>query len=211
MTLTPDHFAYIADHTRANDPFMTELREAAKAADIPSISIGAPQASFMQIILKLRGARDVVEVGTLGGYSAIAMARALPAGGMVRTIELDPMHADFAEAWIAKSDVADKVRVHRGAGADVLKTFADGSADACFLDADKGNYPIYLEECLRILRPGGIVMADNALGFGRLLTAPEDDPGVGAIRRFNDIMAADNRLHSVIVPLGDGCWVGVKE
>ncbi|MGE0431975.1 MAG: O-methyltransferase [Planctomycetota bacterium] len=208
--LNDEHFRYIAEHTAGDDEFMASLKAAAREAGIPSIAINATQASFMQIILKLRGARHVVEVGTLGGYSAIAMARALPADGLVQTIELEPTHADFAESWIAKSDVAGRVKVLRGAGADVLRTLPDASADACFLDADKENYPLYLEECLRILRPGGLVMADNAMGFGRLLTAGDDDRGVAAIRRFNDIMAADQRLHGVIVPLGDGCWVAQK-
>lgn len=210
-TLTRGHLQYIAEHTQRDDEFLLALREAAEKAEIPSISISSAQASFMQVVLKLHGARSVIEVGTLFGYSAIIMARALPEGGRVRTIELDNRHADFAEEWIARSDVADKVEVLRGAGVDVLPKLETGSADACFLDADKANYPAYLDECLRILPVGGLVMADNALGFGRLLTAPDDDPGVGAVRRFNDYIAAQARVHAVIAPIGDGCWVGVKE
>ena len=209
--LTRRHLAYIAERTRGDDDFLADLKAAAEKLDIPRIWISPAQASFMQIILKLHGAKSVIEVGTLAGYSAIQMARALPADGRVRTIELEDKHADFAEEWIAKSDVAGKVEVLRGAGVDVLPKLEPVSADACFLDADKANYPKYLDECLRILPVGGLIRADNALGFGRLLTAPEDDAGVGAVRRFNDYMAGNPRVHGVITPIGDGCWVGVKE
>src|SRR5262245_2213164 len=114
------HFAYVQEHTRGEDDFLRELKSAARDAGIPAIWISPEQASFLQIVLRTRGAREVVEVGTLAGYSAIAMARALPPGGRVRTIELSDAHADFAETWIARSDVAGKVEVLRGRGADVL-------------------------------------------------------------------------------------------
>ncbi|HZM00237.1 MAG TPA: class I SAM-dependent methyltransferase, partial [Planctomycetota bacterium] len=164
----------------------------------------------MQILLRAIGARTVVEVGTLAGYSAIAMARALPAGGQVHTIELDPRHADFAERWVARSDVAGQVSVHRGAGLEVLPRFAADSADAAFLDADKGNYPGYLRESLRIVRRGGLVLVDNAFAFGQLFDEQPTDREVGAVRAFNELMAQESRLQSVIVPIGDGLWVGVK-
>ncbi|MCA8916069.1 MAG: O-methyltransferase [Planctomycetes bacterium] len=209
--ITRRHYNYIAEHTRGDDEFLIELKQAAEAAEIPKIWISPAQASLMQVILKLHGAKQVIEVGTLAGYSAISMARALPDDGRVRTIELESRHADFAEQWIAKSNVANKVKVLRGAGVDVLKTIDSGSADACFLDADKANYPRYLDECLRILPVGGLIMADNAFAFGRLFDQVEDDSGVAAVRRFNDYMAAEKRVHAVMVGIGDGCWVGVKE
>jgi caffeoyl-CoA O-methyltransferase len=137
------------------------------------------------------------------------MARALPADGRVRTIELEPKHADFAERWIARSDVAGRIEVLRGPGAQVLATLPAGAFDAAFLDADKPSYPLYLRECLRLVRPGGLILADNALGFGRLFEEPEGED-VRAVRRFNDIMAATAEVQSVIVPLGDGLWVGVR-
>ena len=149
-------------------------------------------------------------MGTLAGYSAIAMARALPAGGRVRTVELEDRHADFAEDWIARSDVAGMVEVHRGRGIDVLPGFEDGSADACFLDADKSSYASYLTESLRILRPGGLVMVDNAFAFGQLLDPEPTDGEVEAVRAFNEVMAACAEVHAIIVPVGDGLWVAVR-
>lgn len=198
---------YVAAHAAPDDRFLTDLRAAARAAGLPSIAIAAEQASFMQVLLRLMGAREVVEVGTLGGYSAIAMARALPPEGRVRTIEVEPAHADFAEDWVARSDVAGRVEVHRGAGADVLPTFAAGSADAAFLDADKVSYATYLRECLRIVRPGGAILVDNAFAFGHLLEPSNEEASVRAIRAFNETVAGHDALEGVIVPLGDGLWV----
>src|SRR5262245_16955433 len=208
--VTAEHFRYIAERTTREDLFLRDLKQAAAAEGIPSIWIAPEQASFMQILLRLMKAREVVEVGTLAGYSAIAMARALPAGGRVRTIELEKKHADFAEHWMAKSDVAGKVVVHRGGGMDVLPGFEGDSADAAFLDADKPSYPKYLAECLRIVRRGGLIMVDNAFAFGQLFAATPSDREVGAMRAFNDHMATVEALQSVIVPLGDGLWAGVK-
>ena len=209
--VTGQHFEYVAAHTRGDDPFLSGLKTAAREAGIPPIWVSSEQASFMQILLKLARAREVVEVGTLAGYSAIVMARALPPDGRVRTIELEPKHADFAERWVAKSDVAGRVVVHRGAGMDVLPGFAAAGADACFLDADKASYPRYLAECMRIVRPGGLVMADNAFAFGELFGETTSDRETPAIRAFNDHVPTVSGLHAVIVPVGDGLWVGVRE
>jgi len=204
------HFEYIAAHTTPEDEFLRGLKSAAAAEGIPQIWISPEQAAFMQILLRLCGARDVVEVGTLAGYSAIAMARALPEGGRVRTIELSAQHAEFARKWIAKSDVAGRIEVIQGAGADVLKTFAAVSADAAFLDADKASYPLYLAESLRIVRRGGLIMVDNAFAFGQLFDEHPTDPEAPAVRAFNEIMAKEKRMQSIILPIGDGLWVGVK-
>jgi predicted O-methyltransferase YrrM len=208
--VTAEHVRYLAERTAPEDSFLGDLRRAAAAEGIPPIHIAPEQASLVQILLRMARARDVIEVGTLAGYSAIAMARALPEGGRVRTIEFLPKHAEFARRWIAKSDVAARVEVLEGAGADVLPKFATDSADAAFIDADKSSYPGYLEQCLRIVRRGGFIMVDNAFAFGQLFDERPTDKEVGAVRAFNDVMAKERRLASVIIPLGDGMWVGVK-
>ncbi|MFH1419642.1 MAG: class I SAM-dependent methyltransferase [Planctomycetota bacterium] len=209
-SVTPEHFRYIAEHTLPEDDFLKKLKRQAIAAGLPAIWISPEQAAFIQILLRLCNAREVVEVGTLGGYSAISMARALPPGGRVRTIEISDAHADFAEAWIARSDVADRIEVHRGDARQVLPDFAADSADAAFLDADKAGYPTYLRECLRIVRKGGLILVDNAFAFGQLFDANPTDREVPAVRAFNELIARENALESIIVPIGDGCWVAVK-
>lgn len=205
--VTAEHFRYLAERTAREDDFLRELKRAAAEAGIPAIWISPEQGSFMQILLKLAKVREVVEVGTLAGYSAVWMARAC---ARVRTIEIDDSHADFAEEWITKSDVADRIQVFRGPARDVLPRFTNDSADAAFLDADKAGYPGYLRECLRIVRPGGLIMVDNAFAFGQLFDAQPTDREVGAVRAFNEIMAQTKELHSIIVPIGDGLWVGVR-
>lgn len=205
----PAQFDYIAAHTAPEGDYLRDLRHAAAASDLPEIHIAPEQASLLQILLRLRQARDVVEVGTLGGYSAIAMARALPADGRVRTIELEPKHAAFARQWIGKSDVAGKVEVLVGDAHTVLPTLPDASADAVFLDADKPGYTAYLSQALRLLRPGGLLLADNVLAGGHIADAAATG-NVAALRAFNDAVAATPGLQAIIVPIGDGCLVAVK-
>jgi len=209
--VTEGHFEYLAARTAREDAFLAQLKSAAREAGLPSISIAPEQGSFLQILLRSARAKEVIEVGTLSGYSAIWMARALPAGGCVRTIEASAKHAAFAREWIARSDVAGKVEVLEGKGADVLATLEADSADAAFLDADKGSYPLYLEQSLRIVRRGGLILVDNAFAFGQLLDPRPTDREVEAVKRFNDLMAKETRVQGVIVPIGDGLWVAVKK
>jgi predicted O-methyltransferase YrrM len=208
---TAEHYRYLAARTTGDDPFLVALKTAAKAAGIPPISVVPEQASFMRVLLALRGARDVLEVGTLAGYSAISMARALPPEGRVTTVEYEPRHAAFAREWIARSDVAGRVDVLEGAGAEVLPRLPAASFDAVFLDADKAGYPLYLEESRRLLRPRGLVMVDNAFAFGELFAERPRDRETPAVRAVNDLVPRLSWLRAVIVPLGDGLWVGVAE
>ena len=208
--VTSAHFRYLAERTVQEDSFLRDLKAAARAVEIPAIWISPEQGSLMQVLLRLCGAREVVEVGTLAGYSAIWMARALPAGGHVRTIEISDKHADFAKKWVAKSDVAARIKIHRGAGKDILPRFARDSADAVFLDADKVSIALYLEESLRIVRRGGLIMVDNAFAFGKILNGDVADPHVLAMRAFNDSMPKRAALQGIIVPIGDGLWAAIK-
>jgi caffeoyl-CoA O-methyltransferase len=201
---------YVARRTRGDDDFLKELKAAARAAGLPEIWIAPEQASFLQVAVAATGARRVVEVGTLAGSTAIALARALPSGGRVDTCEISEKHAAFAREWIAKSDVSGRVTVHLGDARRTLAGFADSSVDAILIDADKQGYADYLRHALRLLRPGGLFFADNAFGFGQLLAAHPTDPDVATIRAFNDLVAGTRELQAVIVPLGDGCWFGVR-
>jgi len=207
--VTDAHFEYVRAHTDAEDPFLAELKVAARAAHIPPIWVSHEQARLMQVVLRAANAREVVEVGALAGYSAIAMARALGPGGRVRTIEVSPKHAKFTSEWVGRSDVADKVEVLVGAGVDVLPTIADGSCDAIFIDADKVNYPAYLEHGLRIVRRGGLILVDNAFAFGQLFDERPKDRDVPHVKAFNDLMARCDRVDKVICPIGDGLWISV--
>ena len=126
------------------------------------------------------------------------------------TIEIDGGFADFAGQWVARSEVSGRIEVIRGDGREVLPGIPEASVDAAFIDADKAGYPFYARECLRILRPGGLLMADNAFAFGELFTEGEVEESVHHLRAFNDEMAKLPGMHAIIIPIGDGCWVGVK-
>lgn len=206
----PEHFEFIAARTVQEDALLRDLRLAAAAAGLPTIHIAPEQAAFLDILLRAVKAKDVVEVGTLGGYSAIAMARALGPDGRVVTIENAPAHAAFARQWIARSDQRGRIDVRLGDGREVLRTLAARSADAVFLDADKEGYVAYMHEALRILRPGGLLLADNVLAGGDVVLPHSPSPTARAIRAFHDAVAATAELRPIIVPLGDGCLVAVR-
>jgi caffeoyl-CoA O-methyltransferase len=206
--VTAEHFRYLAERTTQEDAFLRSLKAGARAEGIPPIWISPEQGSLIQILLMTARVKEVVEVGTLAGYSAVWMARALPPDGRVRTIEISSQYADFAERWISRSDVAQKIEVFRGKAEEVLSAFITDSADAVFIDADKEGYPSYFKEGMRIVQRGGLILADNAFGFGRLFDAA--DPGASAMRAFNDIVAKEPGLRHIIVPIGDGLWVGLK-
>lgn len=208
--LDPALARYVASHARGDDELLLALKRDAAAQGIPSIWIAPEQAAFQSVLLRAAGAKRVLEIGTLAGYAAIAMARALPEDGTVLTLELDPARADFARRWIARSDVARRVEVRTGRASELLPSIPDASFDAAFLDADKVSYPLYLREALRIVRTGGLVLADNAFAFGELLSEHPRDRETPAVRAFNELMAREERLESIIVPFGDGLWVGVK-
>jgi predicted O-methyltransferase YrrM len=201
-------FAFVAQQTIPEDALLGDLRRAAVAAGLPEIQIAPEQAAFLQLLLRAMNARTVVEVGTLGGYSAIAMARGLPADGRVITLEIEPTHAAFAREWIARSDQRGKIEVRLGDAAATLAAVPAGSADAVFLDADKEGYVGYLAHALRVLRPGGILLADNVLASGEVVAG--NGPTATAIRAFLAAVRATPALQSVIVPLGDGCLFAVK-
>ena len=201
-------FAYLATKTIPEDDYLAGLRIAAAKAGLPEIHIAPEQAAYLQLQLQAMNAMNVVEVGTLGGYSAIAMARGMPAAGRVITHEIDPKHAEFAREWIANSDQDGKVEVRVGDAAETLAELTDGEVDAIFLDADKTGYVTYLEHSLRLLRPGGVLMADNVLAGGRIADGTGETEV--ALRAFLDAADATSTMQSVVVPLGDGIFFGVK-
>ena len=172
---------------------------------VPAIQVGPSDGRMLYLLAKLVGAKKIVEVGTLIGYSAIHMARALPPGGKLWTIEYEPKHAEIARGNLAAAGLTN-VEVIVGAGVDVLPTLAPHAPfDIVFIDADKVSYDFYGKWALDHLRPGGLVLGDNAYLFGELL----DDSDRGrAMRAFHELVAAS--CDSVCAPTPDGLVIGVK-
>jgi caffeoyl-CoA O-methyltransferase len=198
---------YLSEHYWSEDDVLREVR-----ADIeqrgPTIQVSAEAGRLLALLVRAAGATRVLEVGTLFGYSGIWMARELPADGHMDTIEIEKMHADAAEHWFERAGLADRVTVHRGAGLDVLATLP-GPYDVAFVDADKRTYPEYIRLSLERLRPGGIVIADNAIRRGRI-TLSGGDADMEGIRSMHDLLGGDSNLVSTTVPVGDGLAIAVK-
>lgn len=203
---TSDILQYLAKLHAPHDAGLALAFTAPEREGIPAIQVGASDGKMLALLLRLVSATRVVEVGTLAGYSAIWMARALGPGGHLWTVEHDARHAQIAEANLKAAGVADRVTVCVGAAKDVLPTLAQyGPFDAVFVDADKGNYDAYGRWAAENLRTDGLLLGDNAFYFGRLLDESEE---AIAMRRFHEEAAA--AFETVCIPTADGLLLGIK-
>ena len=185
-----------------DDPALSAALAASAAAGLPEIAVSPAQGKLLTVLARAAGARRILEIGTLGGYSAICLARALPADGRLVTLELSPLHAAVAQANIARAGLADRVEVRVGPGvASLAHLAAEGAEpfDLVFIDADKPSYVAYLEGSLPLARPGALIIADNVVRQGRVMDATSDDDNAQGARRFNDQLAADPRLSAVVL------------
>jgi predicted O-methyltransferase YrrM len=194
-----------------DDALAGALRDTA-AKGLPQIQITPALGQLLAVLVAAVGARRVLEIGTLGGYSAIWLARALPAEGRMVTLEIDPHHADIARRNIARAGVAERVEVVVAPARDTLDrliTQGEQPFDFIFIDADKDGYPDYLERALRLAHPGTLIVADNVVRGGTIVEA-SDDPRAAGIRRFNEMLAHDARLRATIIQtVGDKGYDGI--
>ncbi|MCY4064151.1 MAG: O-methyltransferase [Chloroflexi bacterium] len=201
--------AYVNKLFVREDDTLRYVRGQTAAHGIPQISLEPNEAKLLQMLVRLCGAKRVVEVGALAGYSGICIARALPADGQLITIEVSSLHAEVARAHFEHAGLADKVTVLQGAGLQVLpKLAADGPYDLMFIDADKGSYHKYLEWAADNLRLGGAVIADNAFWQGNIFKPQTEDDH--AMVAFNQMLAEHPQFDSTIIEVGDGIAIGVK-
>lgn len=209
--ITDTTYNYILEHFSAEDNFLAALNNEARAKEIPAIHVAPEQLAFMQVLLQGMGAKYVLEIGSLAGYSAIGMARALPAGGKVVAFELNADYAEFIRQKAKEAGVADKVEVHVGDAKKVLQHFRpDYEFDFAFIDADKSGYVTYLDLVFPLVRTGGIIAGDNTLAWGRIAEEESDDNSVRGLRAFNKVISAHPQLQTCLVPIGDGMTMGVK-
>ncbi len=208
-----DHDAldrYVQRLYASEDDHLRRVRARADELDMPRIQLPPATARALQVLVRAVGARRVLEVGTLAGYSAIWIARALPTDGELTTVEINPEHASVARRSVEQAGLADRVDVRIGDAAEVLAEMGPGgSFDVVFLDADKERYTMYLEEAARLLRPRGLLVADNAFWAGRVLD-PASDALADALNRFNEMLSSDRRFDATILPVGDGLMVAVR-
>ena len=188
---------YINDHLVGDDPALDATLDASSAAGLPPIAVSPSQGKLLHILAKALGARKILELGTLGGYSGIWLARALPQGGRLTTIEYDPTHAAIARQSFDRAGVGDRIDLRVGKALDVLPMLeAEGAGpfDLVFIDADKETYTEYLDWSIRLSRPGTLIIADNIVRDGEVVNAASTDHLVQGIRRFLDALAKDPRV-----------------
>lgn len=194
--------SYVIDLFLPPDPVLDAAVASAGAAGLPEIAVSPAQGMLLMTLAKATGARRILEIGTLGGYSAIWLARALPDDGYLVTLEYSPKHAEVARGNIARAGLSDRVEVIVGAAAKTLPQLAAagrGPFDLIFIDADKVGYTTYLEWSLQLSRPGTLIIADNVVRDGRVIDADDQDPNVTGVREFNARLAAEPRVSATIL------------
>ena len=178
--------------------------KAAESAALPSINVSPNEGKLLHLIARITGAKRILEIGTLGGYSTIWLARALPSSGRLITLELDPKHAEVARANLERAGVVERVEIRVGRAADTLQKMIaakEGTFDLVFIDADKVSYTEYLELSLKLSRVGTVILADNLIRNGRVMEETPLDEPARAVRLFNVALAAHPRLDSIILPI----------
>jgi caffeoyl-CoA O-methyltransferase len=200
---------YVTELFAVEDPILAAIRARHTAAALPSISISPEEGKLLHLLLLAIRATTVLEIGALGGYSGVWLARALPPHGKLTTIEKDPRHAAIAREAFASASLASRVQLIEGSALDVLPTLAAGF-DAVFIDADKEPLPQYFDWGMRLLRRGGLLLCDNAFFHGAAIDESDRSGSALGVREFNRLAAADPRLVATIVPVRDGLVVGLK-
>lgn len=196
----------LRDLFHSDDAELSRLQAEAESEGIPSISIGPEQGKFLQLLVQLTGASKVLEIGVLGGYSGTWIARALPEGGKLIGLELEQKHADFARKQWQRMGLADKIEVRVGPALESLPHLAgEAPFDLVFIDADKNNYPAYLDYAIQYSRPGTVILGDNVQMWGSLVDPDQQDSDwVQGMRSFVHALSQHERLASTVVPYPDG-------
>ena len=204
--LSPEVHAYLVAHGTPPDAVLLELaEETRKVGPLAMMQVAPEQGAFLTFLVRLSGARRAIEVGTFTGYSSLCIARGLPAGGELLCCDVSEEWTAVARRFWEKAGVADKIELRIAPAAETLRALPEREDwDLAFIDADKPGYPVYYEEILRRLRRGGLILADNVLWMGRVADPSVQDPATNAIRAFNDLVARDERVDRVMIPLSDG-------
>ncbi|MCA1569937.1 MAG: class I SAM-dependent methyltransferase [Chloroflexi bacterium] len=204
LNLTDDLVAYVHRFGVREHPVLARLRDETMQLPEHNMQIGADQGAFMGLLVQVTGATRVLEIGTFTGYSSTAMALALPPGGRMVCCDVSREWTDIARRAWTDAGVAEKVELRLAPATETLGTIHDDSMDLAFIDADKPSYDAYYEGCLRVVRPGGLILIDNVLWSGEVADPSAEGDNVRAIRALNEKIAADERVDHVILPIGDG-------
>jgi predicted O-methyltransferase YrrM len=193
---------YIGDHLLAEDPVLDAALAASEAAGLPGIAVTPNQGKMLDLLVRVHGARNILELGTLGAYSTIWLARALPQGGRLVTLEANPHYAEVAAQNLTNAGLGEVVELRVGPAQETLpELLAEGAGpfDLIFIDADKQNYPVYLEWSMKLVRPGSLIIGDNVVRDGAILDPDSSDGVVRGVRRFYEMLAAEPRLSATAI------------
>jgi len=193
---------YFGDRLAPSDPALEAALAANRKAELPAIDVTPLQGKFLELLVRISGARRVLEIGTLGGYSTLWLARGLPKDGQIVSLELEPRHAEVARANLQNAGLLDRFDVRVGRASESLQTFVISGApafDFIFIDADKAGYPEYLDWSLKLSRPGTLIVADNVVRDGKVIEPDNPDPNIQGVRRFTDLVAAEPRLSATVL------------
>jgi len=193
---------YFEQQLLSADPALDAALKANREAELPAIDVTPLQGKFLELLVCISGARRILEIGSLGGYSTIWLARALPDGGHLITLELDTRNAEVARANIARAALSDRVELREGRASKSLAALAKEQAapfDLIFVDADKASNPEYLQWSLKLSRPGTVIVLDNVVRDGTVIEENNPDPDIQGIRRFTEMVAAEPRLSATVL------------
>ena len=214
LDLTDELYGYLLEISLREPPVMTRLRAETAAMPRAGMQIAPEQGQFMGLLVELIGARLCLELGTFTGYSALAIAEALPPDGRLICCDIDAEATALAERYWAEAGLADRIQLRLGPALDILaeieREYPPGSFDLVFIDADKQPYDRYYETALRLLRRGGLVLLDNVLWMGRVADPARNDPDTAALKRLNQKIHGDARVSLSVLPLGDGLTIARK-
>jgi caffeoyl-CoA O-methyltransferase len=212
VTLTPELYEYLVEHGARQDDVLRRLAdETEKLGDIAIMQIAPEQGAFMTLLVRAMGARRALELGTFTGYSAICVARGLAEDGTLVTCDISGEWTEIARRYFAEAGVEEQVDLRLGPALETLRELpADEPFDFAFVDADKAEYPDYYEECLRLLRPGGLIMLDNVLRSGQVVEGDDDDPRTVATREVNERAIEDERVDVAMLGIADGITLALK-
>ena len=210
-----DHFIdekveqFASDHSEPEPDLYARLREETyRTMDRPQMQVGLLEGRFLQMLVRLTNARSTLELGMFTGYSTLMMAEALPADGQIITCEINPKAEAMAKKYFAESPHGQKIKVRMGPALDTIKTLS-GPLDLVFIDADKANYSNYYEACFPLVKPGGLIVGDNALWNGKVIDPKDDD--TRAIVAFNKLVQSDPRVANVCLTVRDGMMLAWKK
>ena len=212
--MTPELHRYAVEHSSGQDELMERLSaETEEVAGEMAIMQAAPeQGALMTVLVRAIGARRAIEVGTFTGYGAISIARGLPPDGYLLTLDVSEEWTEVARRYVDQAGLSGKVEIRIGPAVEALRALEDeGSFDFAFIDADKAEYPQYYEECLRLLRGGGLIMLDNVFRGGTVVDPQaEDSPQLRGTRQVNEMVHTDERVEAAMIGVADGITLAVK-